>query len=120
MGVKEALESIGKSLSGGLAGAAAKALSPAEVSRRNDPDAQAPQPKQAASDADSKMVDPKSGIRFKKGGVVPPGDKPVADLGKGQKVPPKGFPTIGNTVPSSGGYKAGGMVRRGYGKARGA
>ena len=51
---------------------------------------------------------------------TPKGDKPMTDLGKGQKVPPTNFPKVGNTVPSTGGYKAGGMVRRGYGQARGA
>lgn len=55
-----------------------------------------------------------------KSNKTPAGDKPLADLGKGQKVPPAGFPVVGNKVPSSGGYKAGGMVRRGYGRARGA
>ena len=48
------------------------------------------------------------------------GDKPLADLGKAQKMPPSRFPIVGNKVPAAGGYKAGGMVRRGYGRARGA
>lgn len=48
---------------------------------------------------------------YKKGGSV---------KGRAQKLPDENFPTIGATVPASGGYSAGGMVRRGYGKARGA
>lgn len=124
MGVKEALEAIGRQLSGGALGSAAKTLSPAEVRRRNDPDVQPPAPQASApasqsSAPTSKMVDPATGIRFKKGGIVmdksnktPPGDKPLSDLGKAQKVPK------GTEPPRS--YKAGGMVRRGYGKARGA
>jgi hypothetical protein len=132
MGVKEALEAIGRQLSGGALGSAAKTLSPAEVRRRNDPDVQSPAP-QASSPAPqssapaSKMVDPATGIRFKKGGIVmdkptktPMGDRPLSDLGKNQKKPKSAYPAVGNTVPSTGGYKAGGMVRRGYGKARGA
>ena len=55
-----------------------------------------------------------------KSNKTPKGDKPMTDLGKGQKVPPTNLPKVGNTVPSTGGYKAGGMVRRGYGQARGA
>lgn len=63
-----------------------------------------------------------------KGGIVKnapktstaPGDRGLNDAGKDQKTPPTPYPKVGNTVPSTGGYKAGGMVRRGYGKARGA
>ena len=68
MGVKEAMETVGRALSGGAAGAAAKVLSPDAVHRRIDPEAVPPE--KAASEPASKMVDPKTGIRFAKGGMV--------------------------------------------------
>lgn len=132
MGIKDALQAAGRALSGGMAGAAAEKLDPAARRAKIDSatsDSQSvPQDSNdpASPNYKSKMVDPKSGIRFKAGGSVDnsikpaKGDKPLSDAGKAQRVPNPNLPKVGNTVPSSGGYKAGGMVRRGYGKARGA
>ena len=115
MGLKETLQAVGKTLSGGMAGAAATQLDPAARRAKIDA-ATSDTPAPEASEPASKMVDPKTGIRFKAGGSVDRSIKP----GKAQSKPPAAFPKVGNTVPSNGGYKAGGMVRRGYGKARGA
>jgi hypothetical protein len=111
MGAKEIMEAIGKKLSGGMAGSAADDLKkrPKKIDDAiNDAvNGTSPAPQSAASSSGTDYPQNPAGVKFKAGGMV---------AKKSQSVPPENFPTKAQTN----GYKAGGMVRRGYGKARGA